>query len=206
MSLPLTAVKLIKVSPRCNIPVASAPWDYWRVTIIQSNEPLIPSITVNERRQSALFQTGRHTHRGRERSEMSIGTCWIPQVSQCAAVCMGARLILRLYAKFALSNAQRRGPRPHNPPDPPPPNRHTRTHARAPRLMCLRRQLIGQEVTWEQTCGCCDSSPLVLQILHAFFPQIFCLTGWQDHTSHWHPKIGWTLMIQCINLRNYKAI
>lgn len=130
MSLPLTAVKLIKVSPRCNIPVASAPWDYWRVTIIQSNEPLIPSITVNERRQSALFQTGRHTHRGRERSEMSIGTCWIPQVSQCAAVCMGARLILRLYAKFALSNAQRRGPRPHNPPDPPPPI-GTRAHTRA---------------------------------------------------------------------------
>lgn len=137
MSLPLTAVKLIKVSPRCNIPVASAPWDYWRVTIIQSNEPLIPSITVNERRQSALFQTGRHTHRGRERSEMSIGTCWIPQVSQCAAVCMGARLILRLYAKFALSNAQRRGPRPHKPPDPPPPNRHTRTHARALQGWCV---------------------------------------------------------------------
>lgn len=49
-------------------------------------------------------------------SEMSIGTCWIPQVSQCAAGCVGPTLILRLYAKFALSNAQQSGPRLRNPP------------------------------------------------------------------------------------------
>ena len=142
--------------------------------------------------------THTHTHRGRGRLEMSIGTCWIPQVSQCAAVCLGARLILRLYAKFVLSNAQRRAPRP-----PPPGTRQT--HVRAPRLICLRRQLIGQEWPESKLVDVVSAAHSCCKYCTLFFPHIFCLTGWQDYARHWHPRTGWTLMIQCISLKNYKA-
>lgn len=117
----------------CNIPDARTPWDYCRVTIFQSRESLIPSIT-QRCRQSALLQTV-HPRWKKESSEMSIGTCWIPQVAQCATGCTGPLLFLRLYAKFALSDAQRRGPRllkPSCSPFSPHPHltnpRHTHTH------------------------------------------------------------------------------
>lgn len=88
---------------------------------------------------------------------MSTGTCRIPQVACCAAGCMGPPLILRLYAKLVLSNAQRKAPRLHkNSTASPPRHTHTHTHWKRPsdicwksRLIYLRRHLIGIEVVDE---------------------------------------------------------